>query len=130
MTEFYNIFVNGIPKAQPRPRMARNGHVYNPHSADEWKNEIKIAFKSIRKETITKPVILKILFFFPAPKAMKITDDVPHDKKPDKDNLEKAVMDAMTSVGVWKDDALVYDSHSIKYYTRNKTGAQIVVETN
>lgn len=28
-----------------------------------------------------------------------------HSKKPDRDNLDKAVLDAMTQAGVWRDDA-------------------------
>jgi hypothetical protein len=44
MKVIYQLFVNGIPKAQPRPRMTSNGHVYNPKSADAWKEEIKATF--------------------------------------------------------------------------------------
>ena len=124
----YQLFIEGIPKAQPRPRIANNGKVYNPHSADAWKHQIIAAFLDCRRETITTPVRLNIQFYFPAPKEMEITEDVPHDKKPDTDNLEKAVMDAITNAGIWKDDAQVYDSHSIKMYTRGKTGARIKIE--
>jgi len=110
--------------------MASTGHVYNPDSADAWKEEIKASFLSIRRQTIDQPVCLRVSFFMPAPKSMKINADqnVPHGKKPDLDNLLKAVMDAMSNVGVWEDDALVYAVESSKWYTRKKTGAQIIVE--
>ena len=36
--------------------------------------------------------------------------------KPDLDNLEKAVMDALTTAGVWCDDAQVVEKHSAKVY--------------
>ena len=128
----YHIFVNGLPKAQPRPRMARNGHVYNPHSADVWKEEIKACFRPVLGEPITGPVSLNVLFYLPAPKAMKIADGqyIPHAKKPDLDNLLKAVMDAMSDVGVWNDDAQVSVTKAGKWYTGGKTGAGIVVQTN
>jgi Holliday junction resolvase RusA-like endonuclease len=126
----YHIFINGLPKAQPRPRMAKSGHVYNPDTADAWKEEIKASFLPIRRQPINEPVRLRVSFYLPAPKAMKINADtsVPHGKKPDLDNLLKAVMDAMSNIGVWEDDALVYAVDSSKWYTREKTGAQIIVE--
>jgi len=128
----YQLFVSGNPKAQPRPRMARNGHVYNPHTADSWKEEIKAAFLSCRKKTITGPVSLTVRFSLPVPQSMKMANSVPvpHTKKPDTDNLLKAVMDSLTAVGVWKDDAQVYETFAGKYYTGRKTGAQIIVEVN
>ena len=134
MKVVYRLFVNGVPKAQPRPRMTAKGHVYNPDSADGWKEEIKAAFLSCRKPVITGPVYLKVCFFLPMPKDMKknsigTNECVRHARKPDLDNLLKAVMDALTSVHVWKDDAQVYKTLAGKYYTGEKTGAQIIVET-
>jgi Holliday junction resolvase RusA-like endonuclease len=136
--EIYNLFVKGVPKAQPRPRMTANGHVYNPDSADEWKEEIRCAFIDCRRPTITKPVRLKVYFFMPVPKGMKIVCKdgryMPHVKKPDTDNLLKSVMDALTETRVWKDDALVYWTEAIKFYAANEnyhedTGAKIIIET-
>jgi len=126
----YQLFVNGTPKAQPRPRTTKTGHVYNPHSADAWKEEIKAAFLPVLKTVIVGPVYLCVTFFLQAPKAMKLKENEkkPHDKKPDKDNLLKAVMDAMSNVGVWKDDAQVFDGRYTKWYTGGRTGAQIIVE--
>jgi Holliday junction resolvase RusA-like endonuclease len=127
----YQLFVKGIPKAQPRPRMTVKGHVYNPDSADAWKEEIKAAFLSCRKPTITGPVRLTVRFSLPLPKGMKIANNVPvpHTKKPDTDNLLKAVMDSLTAVGVWKDDAQVFETLAGKYYTGRNTGAQIIIES-
>ena len=125
----YQLFVNGVPKAQPRPRMTSKGHVYNPRSADAWKEEIKAAFRPCMKPTITGPVRLTVRFSLPTPKGMKITGIVePHVKKPDTDNLLKAVMDSLTAVRVWKDDAQVFETVAGKYYTGKNTGAHIIVE--
>ena len=131
MKVIYQLFVNGIPKAQPRPRMTAKGHVYNPHSASAWKEEIKAAFRSCLKPIITVPVILRVSFFLPKPKSMKKNKDnlnVPHAKKPDTDNLLKALKDAMTEAQVWKDDSQVYKIEVAKFYSE-ETGAQIIVET-
>jgi len=62
---------------------------------------------------------------------MEIKDGfaVPHVKKPDTDNLLKAVMDSMTAAKVWEDDAQVFETHVGKYYNSKQTGADIIVET-
>jgi len=130
MKTIYQLFVNGLPKAQPRPRLASNGKVFNPHSADAWKKEIQAAFLACRRETITTPVSLTVKFYLPAPKSKNKNDmeSMKHNVKPDLDNLLKAVMDAMTGVEIWEDDALVYKIQSEKWYTPIKTGAQIIIE--
>jgi Holliday junction resolvase RusA-like endonuclease len=126
----YQLFVNGVPKAQPRPRMTAKGHVYNPGSADAWKEEVKTAFLPCLKPTIIGAVRLTVRFSLPVPKGMKVTSiAAPHVKKPDTDNLLKAVMDSLTAVRVWKDDAQVFETLAGKYYTGKKTGAQIIIET-
>jgi Holliday junction resolvase RusA-like endonuclease len=53
-----------------------------------------------------------------------------HTKKPDIDNLEKAVLDALTKAGAWQDDAYVASIHSIKRYARpgEKPGVRIALE--
>jgi len=125
----YQLFVDGIPKAQPRPRLANNGKVFNPKSTDAWKEEIKAAFLMCRRETITIPVFLKVVFYLPTPKACKkFGEVVRHFAKPDLDNLLKAVMDAITSVRIWEDDALVFKIESEKWYSPDKTGAQFIIE--
>jgi len=129
----YQLFVNGVPKAQPRPQVLRNGCVYTPHSADDWKAEIKAAFNAVHKPIITGPVRLTVRFSMPVPKRITVKGlPIPHIARPDTDNLLKAVMDAMTAKDckVWSDDAQVFETVAGKYYTREKrTGAQITVET-
>lgn len=49
-----------------------------------------------------------------------------HTGKPDTDNLLKAVMDALTQLGVWKDDAQVCEVHSLKQYAA-EPGAKITI---
>jgi hypothetical protein len=53
---------------------------------------------------------------------------VPHTERPDKDNLEKAVMDALTGIQIWNDDCQVYGGNTEKYWTPGKSGARIWIE--
>ena len=122
----YSVFVEGKPRPQPRPRKGRYGNFYNPGTADSWKEAIQIAFLTNRRPRITGPVYLKIRFFF---HKAGIRGIVPHAVKPDKDNLEKAVMDALTAIQVWKDDCQVYGGNTEKYWTPGKSGARIWIET-
>jgi Holliday junction resolvase RusA-like endonuclease len=129
MKTVYDFFISGAPKAQPRPRMTKTGHVYTPDSAKLWKEIVSSEFIMRRQPLITNPVRLTVNFFFPVPKKMKnVSDYLPHVAKPDADNLVKAVMDAMTDTGVWSDDSLVYSSIVEKWYYRGRSGARIKVE--
>jgi len=128
----YHLFVNGIPRAQSRPRLGQYGNFYsNSSEVKAWKAQIEAAFLPCRRPTIVGPVILRVCFYLPRPKKMKNAGNslnVPHTKRPDTDNLLKAVMDSMSDVGVWKDDAQVYRTDAGKYYADRKPGAQIIVE--
>jgi Holliday junction resolvase RusA-like endonuclease len=111
--------------------MTKAGHAYNPDTAKEWKGAVQAYFMMHRKPQINEPVSLSVSFFLPRPKRMKGDDNIPlpHAMKPDTDNLLKAVMDAMTDAGVWKDDAQSFAISADKWYAsaESRVGAQIVV---
>jgi Holliday junction resolvase RusA-like endonuclease len=128
-------FAHGIPKGQPRPRAFSRGgkaRVFDPGTAEGWKGQIAIAAKGcLPAQPITGPIALAINFYFPRPgrlktkKAMAIKD-ISHTAKPDADNLAKAVMDALTELGMWTDDALVCDLAITKSYEDDaRAGAYI-----
>lgn len=58
----------------------------------------------------TGPVEVEVLLVYPARKRDKVQPDtlLPHDCRPDVDNLTKSILDALTAVGVWRDDGQVY----------------------
>lgn len=43
---------------------------------------------------------------------------IPHDRRPDLDNVVKAVLDGMDGAGVWQDDAQVAQLTAAKFYGR------------
>jgi Holliday junction resolvase RusA-like endonuclease len=102
------------------------GNFYNPPTADSWKKAIQAAFLMNRKPPITAPVYLAVKFFFHKTSCLH---GIPHTVKPDKDNLEKAVMDALTAIQIWKDDCQVYGGNTEKYWTPGNAGAKIWIET-
>lgn len=119
-----DFFVRGIPKATPRMKACIRGDragVYDPGTAAEWKTMVYLEAKQRRpKEPFTVPIRCDITFFMPRPKSLMRKKDydgiIPHDKKPDRDNLEKTILDALTLAGFWKDDSQVYCGEVRKYY--------------
>ncbi len=123
-------FVPGLPKAQARPRaFARGGHarVYNAKNAEGWKGSIALAVKEhLPAAPHLGPVVVDLTFFFPRPQAHfgtgrnanKLKDWAPlyHCKKPDRDNLDKPVLDALKDLGMFKDDGQVFNGVLRKYY--------------
>lgn len=112
------LYVMGRPKAQPRARRSKSGGMYTPSTADEWKTAIiDAAVRAGLTHRPKGPVAVKIRFELPRPKRLAFAKDpVPHVAKPDVDNLEKAVLDALTTAGAWLDDSQVYDIRSTKLY--------------
>jgi Holliday junction resolvase RusA-like endonuclease len=134
-------FVAGTPKPQPRPRaFAFNGHarVYDAGTAEGWKSLIAVAAKEcLPAEPITGPVELSVNFYLPRPKSHYNSkgilkhqhEDVRHAQKPDADNLVKAVKDCLSTLRMWKDDALVWREDVSKTWVfAGSEGATIKVE--
>lgn len=78
------------------------------------------------------PVSVKIVFVLPRTKAMRNrpSGDFPMVQKPDLDKLERAVLDALKSAGVYADDSQVVGLHGFKRRAEpgEPTGAMIHVE--
>jgi Holliday junction resolvase RusA-like endonuclease len=105
----YSFDILGIPKAQPRPRLGRY-QVFNPDSAERWKDSIKIKTAHL-KPLPYGPIKISIIFLFPRPSYL-LKKSVPlhsllHFVKPDIDNLLKAVMDALKDGHLFKDDCQI-----------------------
>ena len=114
----HSLVVLGKPIAQPRHRATcRGGYatIYLPrdHPVHDYKARIKVVAGTKPIKRIEGPVRLDLLFAFAQPKGRKRQFKI---SKPDLDNLEKAVMDALTDAGVWCDDAQVVEKHSTKVY--------------
>ena len=121
MTDPIRFTVTGTPKPQPRPRaFARGGtaRVYDPATAEGWKSAIAEAARSYcPREPWRGAVGVELTFGFARPKAHYRTGKYEgelragapehHLHKPDCDNLAKAVLDAMTLLGFWRDDCQV-----------------------
>lgn len=134
--------VFGIPKGQPRPRtFARkmgNRHVarvFDPGTADAWKADVVLSAREHRPdEPLEGPVRVAIDFYLRRPKRLMRKRDpdgtIWCTSKPDRDNLDKAVLDALTADGWFRDDCQVVAGEVRKFYhgKAEAPGAMITVE--
>ncbi len=129
-----SFFVAGLPVATPRVKAARRGAfitMYTPPVADNWKmivrNEAHRAWVASEAPNIPRPfqgpLCVNLTFYFPRPqghlrKNGELKPNAPkwHTTKPDRDNCDKAVLDAMTQLGMWLDDKQVCDGRIRKFY--------------
>ena len=99
--------------------------------ADRWKQRPAVMkYRAFRDECRIRGVTLPdsgyhITFVLPMPKSWsekkrKAMDGAPHQQKPDRDNLEKGLLDAL-----FQDDAHVWDGRTTKRWGR--TG-RIIIE--
>jgi Holliday junction resolvase RusA-like endonuclease len=117
------IVVPGDPKGQPRARaFYKKGlgvRMYDAGTAEGWKGLIALASKPFIDSgfPISGPLRVTIDFRFARPKShyrtgkhsAELRPDAPmfHTSKPDRDNAEKAVLDCLTRIGMWRDDSQV-----------------------
>lgn len=137
--------VFGDPKAQPRPRAfvrkMNNGQhiarVYDAKTAEGWKSAVADAARGcVPFPPIVGPVKLDIEFLFARPNAhylksgLRTNAPMYHTSRPDRDNLEKAVLDALTNIGMWKDDSQICCGEITKRYVHSGeelAGARIMI---
>ena len=127
------ICVPGDPQGKGRPRvrmLSKKGSkpipmVYTPAETVAYEESIRVeARQSMRgRELFAGPVEIKLQIFMPIPEsytkakkaAARLGKMVPT-KKPDLDNVLKAVCDAFNEV-VWVDDTQVVDCHVSKRFS-------------
>lgn len=138
-----NIFVAGLPVAQPRPRaVSFRGHarMYSPGTSNEWKACVIRDLKQYAGTFLAGvPLRCDLTFYLPRPAGhygtgknagvVKASAPTRPTGKPDRDNLDKAVCDAITASGLWADDSQVTDGRIRKRYAGldRSTGCNITI---
>lgn len=149
----FSFNVVGIPLAWPRAEVTANiirvggrlkavGKIYVPETDDIKKFKHDVAFEGRKafnaasevwedKPPLETPVAVNMLFVFPATKAMsKKKKGSPREwmaNKPDLDNLEKAILDALNKV-VYNDDRQVCQVFKEKVYGAPSEAPMVRVE--
>lgn len=115
-----SIYIDGTPRPQPRPRFV-GGRVVSTSGihATLWKERIVASLTIARAKEIRieRAVGLWCTAMFPTPKVERW--GTWHTFRPDRDNCEKLVMDALTAAGTIKDDCLICDGAFRKVWAQN-----------
>ena len=126
----YKLIVYGDPKAQGRPRTTAKGRfatVYEDKKDRQAKATLAVIVQQkAPKELLEGPLRVDINWFFQRPKShfgtgknagiLKMSAPVHYTSKPDRDNLDKRVLDALTGV-FWQDDAQICQGWIQKRYS-------------
>lgn len=132
-----SFFVAGEPAGSPRPRCVCVGppfkkfpKLHSDDSADEWKKLVEAEAAKHRPETpLSGPAYVALTFMFVRPTShftrkkgvtqLKADAPVFHTDKPDRDNLDKAILDTLKEMGGFfaSDDCQVCDGPIKKLYT-------------
>jgi Holliday junction resolvase RusA-like endonuclease len=135
--------VTGTPKAQPRARaFARkfgnvySARIYDSGTAEGWKGDIALAARPLTPpEPLAGPIRVDVDFLFPRPKCLSRNKDpegeIRHTSKPDRDNLDKALLDCLKTLGFFGDDAQVCEGEVRKFYVSKtgRPGARVTLTT-
>lgn len=119
------------PMPCPRPRVALRGRVpvaYYPKEYTVWKGEAAKLIASLLPpdhQPYDGPVEVSIICAVERPKTTKLPAP-----RPDVDNYGKAVLDAMTQAGVWKDDSGAVRVSVTKRWTRSGETPCVYIRVN
>ena len=118
--------VYGEPQGKGRPKFTLTGHAYTPERTKTYEAEIVAAFRREFPDFVRwekgVPLRVRIKAVYGIPRsdsgltaARKASGEIRPTKKPDADNVEKIVLDAINGIA-WRDDAQVVDLRTTKVY--------------
>ena len=119
------LVINGNPVSASRPRVAQRSSYYNEPYRSYKATLAKETANALPKDSGLlfepyAPLSVEIVYEMPIPKmsAKKANEMIGmyHTKKPDLDNLDKAILDAMSG-RVFKDDSQVCKLSAVKKYS-------------
>jgi len=122
-----SFIIEGDPVAKGRPKFARRGKfvsVYTPKKTKTYEDKVaevaRIAMGD--QEPLETPVTVSIMIYFPVPASYSkkrreacLNQTEMHLKRPDMDNVYKAITDAMNGI-VYQDDCQIVSMHVDKVY--------------
>lgn len=130
--------INIPPHPQERPRFRRVGNfvqTYDPPNSKAYKKKVENVARLYAPSTpIDSPIKINMTFFMPIPKSKSkawkrralLGLELP-DRKPDNDNLAKAILDAMNEI-IYKDDARITDLNLKKRYSDVPRTEVVIIE--
>jgi Holliday junction resolvase RusA-like endonuclease len=122
------IRIYGNPVAQGRPRAFRRGNhigMYDPQKSKSWKDTICWQAAQQKAIVMDGALILDVIFILERPKSLP-KKTLWHIKRPDLDNLVKAVKDALNGI-CYRDDSQIVDMYAKKRYATPEEGVGVII---
>lgn len=131
------IIIPGVPVGKGRPKFSTfNGHAvaYTPEKTVNYETLVKLSFQQSDEKAFDRETQLRaeIIAYFPIPKSTskKKRDEMERGlifptKKPDTDNIAKAILDALNGLAYY-DDAQVVHLEVQKRYS-NEPRAEVFI---
>lgn len=116
-----SFFIPGDPVPQGRPRACLIGGrvvMYDPKTSKDWKKIVSQVASLYCKKPFSGALSLELTFWLRKAKSCKEADPI---KRPDVDNLGKAVMDACNGI-LYKDDSQIISLSVYKRYACDDGG--------
>jgi len=126
----FHLVVLGNPRTQKRHRTVRRGRLvatYDP-SAKDKEDILAVTHSQAPARPLAGPLRVDVELYYARPKshyrtgkyAGVLKDNAPtwHTKRPDRDNADKIILDALGGV-FWRDDSLVCDGRIMKKYSES-----------
>lgn len=119
--------IPGVPVGKGRPKFARRGNfvsTYTPEKTASYENLVKVkAEEAMVGRTLIEGAVMVVMHLFVTPpaswsnkkQAQALAGEIYPTTKPDIDNVEKSIFDAINEI-VWKDDKQVVDVIKCKRY--------------
>ena len=120
--------IPGEPRGKGRPRFARAGNYVKTYTDDEtaaYENLVRVYYKKDGGQMFPREVALclSVSVYMRIPesaskkrKALMLADEIRPAKKPDADNILKAILDGLNTVA-YHDDAQIVDIIVRKFYS-------------
>lgn len=129
------VFVPGVPRPQPRPRVYGKHTVSDSPDSRAWKDVVAWTWRASDGDCVADgPVKMTLDLYLPRPKRLMRKKDpvgpIPCGKRPDIDNYIKAIMDGLQGVA-FADDGQVAQLVVSKWYCgrhNTESGARVSVE--
>lgn len=126
--------VPGIPVGKGRPRFTKDGHTYTPQKTREYEDKVVQCWQYQSGKGFAAGVPLKAIVtaFFTVPKSTSkkkaaALDGAPHIKRPDADNVAKAILDALNG-HAYNDDSAIAALTVWKYQTTGASRVEVIIE--
>lgn len=120
----------GIPVPKGRPRFFRRGRfvgTYTPPKTKNWETIVRGQAVASRPPMLWEgPLRMKLIFMMPRPKSLP-KKVIHHIKKPDVDNLAKAIKDALQGI-IYKTDSQVVMLTAMKIYATAEPRVEVDIE--